>query len=138
MFNREDVERVLAVNGVPPSAPEEEIKSVLISANWHQDDVEAAVLVMRENKDTHKTRVDKLHKVFYTDERLRPETVSSLLGIETQFTPSELDRRSTRQANGLTAGQMLKILIISIACSLALILAMMWYLHAGIFYPIAA
>ena len=136
MFKREDVEQMLAVNGVPPTAPDEQIKQLLIDARWNKNDVDTAITVLRENQTTHKQRVDKLHKIFYSDDRLQPETVSALLGIETHFKPHDTEHPSRRPRSSLTAGQIIRILIVSIALSLLLLLFMMWYMQTGLFYSI--
>ena len=135
MFQREYIEKILEINGVTPTADDEQIKSVLLSARWHEDDVEAAMVVLRENRDTHKTHVDTLHNVFFTDDHLRPETISSLLGIETNFTSYDIDRVKGKKQQSMTTGVVLQIFLISIALSLILVFAAMWYLQMGIFHP---
>ncbi len=135
MFQREQIEQLLRLNGVSVNDSDEEIKSVLISAQWHKDDVEAAVLVLRENKKSHETHVDSLHKVFRTDERLRPETISSLLGIQMDVTAKDIEVRNKRAQGVLSAPQIAKITLMSLILSLVFVLAGMWYLQMGLFYP---
>ncbi|MFM2424279.1 MAG: hypothetical protein RLZZ70_670 [Candidatus Parcubacteria bacterium] len=86
MLTRQSIESLLKANGIPPTAPDEEIRSVLISARFAENDVDTALLVLKENKVTSQAHVDTLHKVFHSDERLSPADISSLLGIEVNFT----------------------------------------------------
>lgn len=134
MFKKEHIEKMLRLNGVSLDDPDDVIKSVLISAQWHEDDVEAAVLVLRENKDSHETHVDSLHKVFRSDERLRPETISSLLGIEMDLSSKDIEVRRKRVHRALMPSQILVMVVISLVSSLIFVFAAMWYLETGLFH----
>ncbi len=134
MLHKEYIEKILALNGVSLDSPDEEIKSVLLSARWHEDDIDTAVLVLRENKTTHETHVDSVHKVFRTDERLRPETVSALLGVKMDISGETLSVKKTRYRHGLSTGQMMKISIIALMLSMIFVFAAMWYLQMGLFH----
>jgi len=82
MINRSEIEKILKVNGVPPSSPDDRIRSVLLSARFDKDEVDTAIMVLREDGTSKEVRVDGLHKVFRTDETLQPKEISELLGIE--------------------------------------------------------
>ncbi len=133
MIERSHIEKFLQLNGVSPTAPDEEIKSVLISASWHEDDVNAAIMVLRENKDTSRARVDSVHRIFHTDEKLQPEMVSSLLGIDMGISSSDIAVRRAAK-NGLTPGEVLRLMGISITLSVLSILFLMWYFEVGFFH----
>lgn len=135
MFERSQIEQLLSLNGVGTGATDDEIKLVLMSARWHKDDVEAAIMVLRENKVTHQTHVDSLHKVFRTDDRLRPETVSALLGIEMNVSSEDIDK-IRKYKRSMTPTQIMSIAFISLALSVIFVMASMWYLEMGIFYQI--
>lgn len=134
MLERSQIEKLLRLNGVVPSAPDEEIKSVLISARWHKNDVETALLVLRENKKSHATHVDSLHKVFQSDDSLRPETISALLGIDVNISKDAVAHKKYSQRPRLSAGQALQICGVSVAIAIVFVLASMWYLEMGIFH----
>ena len=134
MFKKEHIEKMLRLNGVSLDDPDDVIKSVLISAQWHEDDVEAAVLVLRENKDSHETHTDSLHKVFRSDERFRPETISSLLGIEMDLSSKDIEVRRKRARPALMPSQVLVMTVISLVLSLIFVFAVMWYLETGLFH----
>lgn len=82
MLKREQIELLLRINGVSPSSPDEEIRSVLLSASFNDNDINTAIMVLRENKVNNTSRVDGLHKVFRTHDTLKPAEIFSLLGID--------------------------------------------------------
>ena len=129
MISKEVVEQYLRANGVTAAAPDDEIKEVLFSAKWHHDDVETALMVLREDGATHQTRVDSLHKVFHSDERLQPETISSLLGIEIEFKKPE-----ERAKNSLALVRpFVSVFVVALILSCTFVVAAMWYLKIGVF-----
>lgn len=133
MLDRSVIERMLKANGVETVASDEEIRSVLISAKWHDDDVDAAITVLRENTATHQTRVDSMHKIFRSDEKLKPETVSSLLGIDIDL-PMHNETKPTKVRHDMSAGQVVQIALISMALALFFVLGAMWMMDFGLFY----
>ena len=139
MVSRADIEKILILNGVPPTAPDEEIKSVLFQARWNEADVDTAIVILRENKETHQKHVDKLHKVFYSDDRLDPQAISELLGLRNvTLTPDALKHKTDRanyRRRG-SAGQMLSIMLLALLIAATLIVFLMWYYSTGLFYPV--
>lgn len=133
MIDRTVLEKMLKANGVEETASDEEIRSVLISAKWHDDDVNTAITVLRENTETHETRVDSLHKIFRSDNKLKPETVSSLLGIEMDLPAKQIIENPDAHRHYST-GQVLHIAIVSLALALVLVFGAMWMMKIGIFY----
>lgn len=134
MIEREHIEQLLRLNGIETSAPDSEIKSVLISARWQEDDVEAALLVLRENPENHETHVDSLHKVFRSDEDLSPEMISTLLGIDVPVENVKLSKHALNPQTMESARIMMQIGLASLCVSLVFVLASMWYLEIGIFH----
>ncbi len=134
MIDRTHIEQILKLNGLAPTAADEEIRSVLISARWNKEDVETAITVLRENINTHKSRVDTLHDVFLTDKKLSPEAIHSLLGIDVQVNSDELETLRVGRRN-LFRWQILSIFIIAILIAITFILGMMYMGAFGIFHP---
>lgn len=135
MFQKKDIETILKINGVTPSAPDEEIRSVLLSARYNNDEVNTAIMVLRENTTTHQTRVDGLHKIFRTDEALKPAEISSLLGIDVQ-----VDELAIRQSRSRDMSMLQSVIVTIVAVVLALSgVAMAMYIYeVGLFHPEAA
>lgn len=134
MIDRSHIEQILRLNGLTPTAADEEIRSVLISARWHKEDVETAITVLRENTTTHKSRVDTLHDVFTTDKKLSPEAIQTLLGIDVQVNSTELETlRKSRES--IYIWQLISIFMIAIALAAVMILFMMYSQKVGFFYP---
>lgn len=134
MIDRTHIEQILKLNGLPPTAADEEIRSVLISARWNKEDVETAITVLRENVNTHKSRVDTLHDVFLTDKKLSPEAIHSLLGIDVQVDSKELETLRVSRRN-LYYWQILSIFVIAILIAFTLVLGMMYMTGFGVFHP---
>lgn len=129
MIHKDLVEQYLRANGVEPSAPDDEIKEVLFSAKWHHDDIDTALMVLREDPETHQTHVDSLHKVFHSDERLQPETISALLGIDVTIKNDEQRAKENRMA----ASSVVSMVVVACALSSTFVLVAMWYLKIGVF-----
>lgn len=134
MIDRKNIEQILRLNGLSETAPDEEIRSVLISARWNKEDVETAITVLRENIKTHASRVDKLHDVFFADRALSPEAIHSLLGIDVEVNSSELNNLRARRKN-IYQWQLISIFIFSVLIAFASITAMMYWQESGPFHP---
>lgn len=132
MINREQIESILKVNGVSPAAPDEQIRSVLLSARYDHDEVDTAIMVLRENVKTNKTRVDGLHKIFRTDQALKPEEISQLLGIEVEIAEEVVPQSKGQIISSL---QYMMIWVMSVALAVTSILLYMYIHRVGIFYP---
>lgn len=136
MIERSHVERLLRLNGVEATAPDEEIKSILVSARWHKNDVETALMVLRENTVSHQTHVDTLHKVFQSDDSLKPETISALLGIDVDIAKDAISQKRSGRPT-MSVGQAFQIGCVSAGIAFVLFIASMWYFEMGIFYVAA-
>lgn len=134
MLNRQQVEKVLVLNGVKPTAADEEIRSLLIQARWHEDDVKAALLVLKENVETHETHVDTLHKVFRTDERLQPDTINALLGIDVDLSDTDIEVNRERARGHMTFSQLSQIALVSVALAAISLSLFMWLMKVGPFH----
>ena len=91
MIEKRNVEAFLKVNGIPPTAKDEEIRSVLLSARWNNNEVDTALMVLKENVKNNETHVDTLHKVFNSDDRLSSAEISKLLGIDVALSDHDVN-----------------------------------------------
>ena len=104
MIEKKRIEDFLRANGVPASAPDEEIRSILLSASFNEYEVNTALLILKENTISNKTHIDTLHKVFRSDNRLKPSEINSLLGISVNLSDNDIyyntaDKRRTTIIN---------------------------------------
>jgi hypothetical protein len=133
MIDKSQIENILRANGIAPSAKDEEIRSLLLSAKWTENDVDTALMVLKENTATKATHIDTLHKVFRSDQRLSPEEITSLLGIKT--TLSDYDLKSE---DGQSSNQKMSVLI-AVVLSLLIAVTSVGYVmykeKAGFFHP---
>jgi hypothetical protein len=134
MLNRSDIEKVLRINGIAPTAPDEEIRSILLSARYNNDEVDSAIMVLRENTKTSQTRVEGAHKIFRSDEALKPSEISALLGIEVSV--DELAVRESRRRD-MSGFQSFFVTVVSIMIAAAGVFFAMYYYQVGLFHPVA-
>jgi len=104
MIEKKRIEDFLRANGVPASAPDEEIRSILLSASFDENEVNTALLILKENTISNETHIDALHKIFRSDNRLKPSEISSLLGISVNLSDNDIyyntaDKRRTTIIN---------------------------------------
>ena len=131
MIKRDQIESILKINGVQPTSPDEQIRSVLLSARYSKDEVDTAIMVLRENTKTNKTRVDGLHKVFRSDEALSPEEISQLLGIEIELSDRMQDQGDDRDSSQL---QFILLWVLSALLAIVGLLFYMYIYKVGVFH----
>lgn len=132
MIEKRSIETFLKVNGIPPTAQDEEIRSVLISARWNKNEVDTALMVLKENIVSQETHIDTLHKVFNSDNKLNAEEISALLGIDVQLSNSDLrDVEPNRQR--LDNLQFIMIVILAIFIAVGTTLYLMYDAKVGYF-----
>lgn len=134
MLSREHITKLLSLNGISPDAPDEEIKSLLLSAHWHEDDIETAVMVLRENKDTHETRVDTSRNVFSNEDRLNPETVSALLGVNMELSSEDIKQQVRYKQGAWPLSLVVTMLLVALMFAVGVVGFSMWYLRVGAFH----
>jgi hypothetical protein len=132
MLQKKDIEAILKVNGVLPTSPEEEIRSVLISARYNNEDIDTAVMVLRENTVTNKTRVDGLHKIFRSDDALRPSEISALLGIDVEVDHLSIRRNASRDMSII---QNAIVTVVAIVLAIFGVTLAMYSYQVGVFHP---
>jgi len=133
MIDRQHIESLLKANGVPPTAPDEEIRSVLISARWNHNDVDTALMVLKENTATQLIHVDTLHKVFHSDERLSPADISALLGIKVSLSKDDVSTLAVRRRRTEKMQTLIAIILALSIVFLGMIL-FMYKERIGVFY----
>lgn len=132
MIEKRNIESFMRVNGIPATANDEEIRSVLISARWNENEVDTALMVLKENTTTKQTHVDTLHKVFNTDDRLNSQEISNLLGINVELTDRDVTKVNAKRARTERAQGLLSFGL-SIVIALSSIGYLMYQEKAGIF-----
>jgi len=133
MFDRKHLESLLKINGLESTSPEEEVRSVLLNAKFKEDAVETALVVLRENTQTKQTRVDGLHKVFRTDEALKPAEISKLLGVEIAMNNTVNVTNKTQ--NKLSILHTMLLWVLSLVIAMAAVLSYMYSYDMGVFRP---
>jgi len=135
MFDKNHLETLLKINGIHKSAPDDEIRSVLLSARFKDDEVDTALMILRENPLTKQTHVEGLHKVFRTDTGLKPSEISNLLGIEVNMDQNVITAKKKNLK--LSFLQFVLLWLISLTLAVLAVLAYMYSNNMGVFrtYP---
>jgi hypothetical protein len=133
MIDPHHIESLLRINGIAKTAPDEQIRSVLLSARFKEDEVETALMILRENTTTKQTRVDGLHKVFRSDEALKPEEISRLLGIDVDIQET-IQTDVTTNDSTFTLFQFVVLWVTSTVLAVSGVLFYMYSNQMGVFH----
>jgi len=134
MIDKNQIETILKTNGIHPTAPDEVIRSVLISARWNDNDVDTALMVLKENTTTNTSRVDTLHRVFHTDDKLTPADISAMLGVKVSIDATDLkDLQAERKK--VERAQTLAAVILAFSIVLFGLTYLLYVEEAGVFHP---
>lgn len=132
MISREQIESILKVNGLSPGSADDQIRSILLSARYSKDEIDTAIMILREDMKTHKSRVDGLHKVFRSGQALRADEISQLLGIDVTVN-NAFDAKDNRR--DVSMGLYAFIWVLSVAVAVSGILFYMYMHKVGVFHP---
>ena len=136
MISKKNLENFLRINGIASDAPDGEIKSVLLAARWNSDDVDAAITVLREEVDPQTQHVESLNKLFRSDDRPKPETISSMLGIGMELLPTDVDHSQMRKRS-TTYKDWMFIVILSVLLAATATFGVMFHMEMGPFHQTA-
>lgn len=99
MIEREQIITLLEIHGMSVRSTDDEIRAVLSSAEYHSDEIENAILSLRTDPATASladTKKQGLYKIFYSDQGLKPNEVSTLLGIDVEVSQLNLNSSTLR------------------------------------------
>lgn len=136
MTSREQIETLLKINGSSIDATDDEIRSILNDAKYSNDEIVAAIAVLRQNIDTSSPRLDGLHKVFYTDKPLQAGEVAGLLGIDVNVL-HKLDSHQVRRRQ-LSGLQLIFVVFVAFTFAFLGTVYYMYKTDIGVFHPTAA
>lgn len=132
MITREQIETILRINGAEPLAPDEKIRSILLSAKFNEDEVDAALMILKENTKTNVSSVQSMHKVFNSDKPLTPTEVSQLLNYDMAIDEIPKQRERIRSLSHI---QFLLIILVALVCGLSAVTFIMYVSKVGLFHP---
>ena len=138
MISRDQIETLLKINGISPASPDEYIRSVLLSARYNHDEVDTALMVLRQDSATNQTRVDGLHKVFRSNQGLQPKEISRLLGIEVDASTFATAEGQIIVNDNFAALQYMIVWFFSVVLAVAGILLYMYLNKVGLFHSATA
>ncbi len=136
MFDRKHLERILKINGASVSASDDEIRVVLRSAHYGDDEIVSALTVLRGGADPSTTG-SGIHKLMHTDQVLSSKEISRLLGIDVVL-PVTKRRRLHALTEMPTNVQRFVIVLLSIVVAITGLGLAMYLLEFGVFHATAA
>lgn len=120
MLDRGHIERVLRLNGLEPNAPDEEIKDLLVNARWREDDVDAAIIILRSDPRSQNSNTYHIQDALLTERKLAPEMLNSLLGIDVEVNNvAERHRSALKRTYHI---QLISLVLFSILAALVFLL----------------
>ncbi len=132
-MEREDLERTLAINGVSIADGDAVVAKVLEGARYKEAEIKEALNLLKNTPDlVNKSRVEGLHKLFRTDNSLRPDEISKLLNIE--ISEESIGEQRARERN-LGATQLMMVGACSVVLALGGIVLYMYLNEMGVFHP---
>ena len=134
MVEKSHVEQLLKINGVLSDASDDEIKSVLVRARWHEKDVEQAIALLKNNLTEEAKKTDPFQTLFKNDAKLRPDLISSLLGVDITILKNDVVINKKDKVPHVSLRLLCEIIFVSIVLSCASLFAAMWYLEMGVFH----
>lgn len=132
MITKEQIEAILKINGIPIESNDEQIRTVLLNARFTPEEAETAIGVLHNKISDQRTRIDGLHKVFRTDTTLKPNEISSLLGIEIEVPEGHLVVHKTHKLKGW---HFIVVWFVSVVFAVTGILFYMYLNQVGLFHP---
>lgn len=133
-MNKKQIQSILKINGFDETTPDDKIRTVLLSARYSKDEVDTALLMLREDPCTREVSVNGLHKIFYSDTHLKPSEISGLLGVDVDL-ETPISRRSRN--NSFSLFQFLIVWFVSVVFAVTGILFYMYINDIGLFHATA-
>ena len=133
MVQRAQIEHILQLNGMSKTAPDEHIRALLSRARWSAEDIEQAITLLRTKTDTpQKNKVPDRHKVFHTDEKLSPDAIISLLGVEMTVHEKQLSAFGRQRRSTTAVPSVLQYIGIGLIVSALVVFALISYLQMDV------
>ncbi len=130
-MNKREIETILKINGFDQSASDDQVRAVLLSARYTQEEVSEAISALRDTKSSAKEKLG-LHRVFYSDTHLQPSEISGLLGVDISV-DAPISRHSSRSTVSIV--QFVLIWFFSVVFAVSGILFYMYLNQIGLFHP---
>jgi hypothetical protein len=130
-MNTKHLDTVLRINGLEKTSSESEVSAVLLSSRYTPQEVETALLILKNGDAAISGTQSNLHKVFRSDESLGSQEIALLLGgdlyVNTRVSAEVKNREITAS----------HLLLVSLASLVVAISSMMFYMYTkntGVFH----
>jgi hypothetical protein len=135
-MNKNQLKAILKINGCDECQSDEEIRAILLGARYSPEEIDNALVVLHAQDVPQPIRSDGLHKVFYSDGRLRPQEIAGLLGIEVDV---NFGKRAPQPSESRSLTSVEVGLVVGLAVLFAVVGAGLYmYIHdIGLFHSLA-
>lgn len=130
-MNKREIETILKINGFDTSATEDQVRAVLLSARYTEDEVNVAISTLRGPSIKAFEKNSSLQNIFYADKRLHAGEISKLLGVDVEIN-TPISRRSSRSTVSLV--QFILVWFFSVVFAVSGILFYMYINEIGLFH----
>jgi len=136
MIDKEHIVNFLRSNGVSSASSDDEIRHALQNARWHNDDIEVALLKLKDSEEPYEIKSGDAQNIFFSDVPIAPETLSSLLGIDVSLPLARLQAEESRRAlqDKTTTTVILLTILTSVILGVFMTLLIMYLNNIGPFY----
>lgn len=134
MIQKAHLENFLRINGIPPTADDEEIRTALISARWKDDDVEVALMVLKGHTSEEDFKIVSARRLLHTDSRIAPEQLSELLGIQIKNHDGHVTEYYSKYVTETEESHTVLVVVSALVIAAITILAGMYLFQVGPFH----
>lgn len=130
-LDRSFIDNFLKINGVSAGANDAEIRDVLTKAKWNDEEIQTAILILRESASTTGIVAVTKHSttLFAPTADLSSRQLSRLLGVDVIVDPSVIkDPRTGELASSRRAREEFVMWTIILLLSSVLAIAVLWIL----------
>ena len=96
------------------------------------NDVETALIVLREDKVKQTQHIDTVHQIFNTSDKIDPSTLNAILGIDIEI--NNITEKHSKDLDRAYRRQIFSLIVVSVVGALFFLLVAMWIMEFGIFY----
>jgi len=135
-MERNHLEELLHVNGFSCDAAEDDIRNVLLSASYTNEEIDKALLTLTEEKHPEiptTSEGEGNRKLFRSGERLQPAEISQLLGVDVMVNEVVFTDDSAPQKFPLA-----RVVMLGLTSAVVAGVVLMGYMYSqriGIFHP---
>jgi hypothetical protein len=135
MIDEKQLEELMRVNGLAPSAAPDEMRNVLLASGYTEEEIQSYFASKQAQQNIEPAALQKsgARKLFRTNERLQPAEISQLLGVNVVVKEVIM---AEVQKEPVTMFQFMVLWLTSVVLAAAAVTAYMYTEKMGMFHPV--